>query len=101
MELVLLLFTIGCSSDNSEWEYKTIYVSSEGWERDGSQAAKFASVTPSEDDLNILGKEGWELTTSYLEMETAWFNFGNDGYVTGLQPNIRPQRVVLIFKRSR
>ena len=72
----------------------------EGWDRNGNQAGKYASVTPSEDDLNNYGKEGWELVTSYLEMETAWYNFGNEGFVTGLQPNVRPQRVVFVFKRE-
>jgi hypothetical protein len=32
-------------------------------------------------------------------METAHPNFGNSEYVTGLQPNIRPQRVVLVLRR--
>lgn len=99
--LSLSITIISCTPDNYKWEYKTIYFNSEGWNRDGSQAAKFASITPSEDDLNKLGEEGWELTTSYLEMETAWFNFGNDGFVAGLQPNVRPQRVVFVFKRRR
>ncbi len=53
-----------------------------------------------EEMLNKLGSEGWELSSSYLEMETAWVNFGKNEYVTGLQPNIRPQRVVLVFKRK-
>ncbi len=89
----------GCSSGRDIWEYKTVSVNSEGWDRNGQQAGKFTSITPSDEELNKLGSDGWELTTSYLEMETAWYNFGNDGYVTGLQPNIRPQRVVFIFKR--
>lgn len=60
---------------------------------------KSTSVTPSQDELSKLGAEGWELVGSYLEMETAFPNFGNAGYVTGLQPNVRPQRAVLIFRR--
>lgn len=83
------------------WEYKVVTVGSEGHERSGATAGKFASVTPSGNDLDALGAEGWELATSYLEMETAWVNFGNDKYVTGLQPNVRPQRVVFVFKRPK
>jgi len=40
-----------------------------------------------------------ELVDSYLEMETVHPNFGDSRYVTGLQPNVRPQRLVLIFER--
>ena len=81
-----------------KWGYKVVYLSSD-WNRIGSDAFKPAMVTPSESDLNQLGSDGWELVASYLEMETAFPNFGNESYVTGLQPNVRPQRLVLIFKR--
>jgi hypothetical protein len=90
----------GCTFGNEKWEYKVISVLSEGNSRDGNGAGKFSSVTPSEQEFNKLGSEGWELASSYLEMETAWMNFGNGNYVTGLQPNVRPQRVVFIFKRN-
>ena len=32
--------------------------------------------------------------------ETPHPNFGNSDYVTGLQPNMRPGSVTLLFKRS-
>ena len=35
----------------------------------------------------------------YLEMETAFPNSGSAKYVTGPQPNVRPQRLVLILQR--
>ena len=44
--------------------------------------------------------QGWELVDSFLEHETSHPNFGKEDYVTGIQPNIRPSRLVLIFKRS-
>ena len=81
------------------YEYRVIGVSSEGQDRTGEAAMKYTSVTPSHEELSKLGAEGWELVGSYLEMETAFPNFGNAGYVTGLQPNIRPQRAVLILRR--
>lgn len=84
-----------------KWEYKTISITSESHSRTGDSAGKYATVTPSQEELNALGKDGWQLVSSYLEMETAWINFGNEEYVTGLQPNVRPQRAVLIFKRER
>ncbi len=89
-------FLVGCSE---KWEYKVVPVLSEGHSRTDEGAGNFSSVNPSEAMLNKLGSEGWELSSSYLEMETAWMNFGKSEYVTGLQPNIRPQRVVLVFKR--
>lgn len=98
ISLCLLLIT-ACSQKNKTWEYKILSVGSEGHSRDGIEAGKFASISPSENEFNALGKQGWELVGSYLEMETAWVNFGREEYTTGLQPNIRPQRVVFIFKR--
>ncbi len=99
MLIVGVLFTASCSREDNAWEYKVVAVGSEGHERLRIGAMNYSSVTPSEADFNLLGKQGWELASSYLEMETSWANFGKDEYVTGLQPNVRPQRVVFIFKR--
>lgn len=68
--------------------------------REGVEGGRFSMVNPSDAAMNALGAQGWELVTSYLEMETAWTNFGSSRYVTGLQPNVRPQRVVLLFRRA-
>lgn len=97
--IVWVLSIAACSREDSAWEYKVVTVGSEGHERLKVGAMNYSSITPSEADFNLLGKQGWELSSSYLEMETAWANFGKDEYVTGLQPNVRPQRVVFIFKR--
>ncbi|MFZ4400930.1 MAG: DUF4177 domain-containing protein [Bacteroidales bacterium] len=93
---ILLLF--GCQT-NEKWEYKVLTVSNDGFDRTGSTAMNATKISPTESEFNKLGIEGWELVTSYLELETAYPNFGNDSYVTGLQPNIRPQRAIFIFKR--
>lgn len=53
------------------------------------------------DELEEAGRLGWELVGVYLQQETAHPNFGNEEMVTGLQPNIRPQNLVCIFKRPR
>lgn len=82
------------------WEYKVTFVVASNKERTGKEAFAYSGVIPSDDSLNQLGKEGWELVSTYLEMETAWPNFGKDEFVTGIQPNIRPQRLVLVFKRQ-
>ncbi len=95
-----MIILAGCQSA-PKWEYKVVYVLNEGYNRTGSEALKYSTVTPDEASLNKLGDDGWELVSSYLEMETAYPNFGSSDYVTGIQPNIRPQRVVLIFKRRK
>jgi hypothetical protein len=84
---------------NERWEYKVVSVMAEGHDRNGAAAVKFASAQPDEKALTKLGGEGWELVGSYLEMETSYPNFGKEEYVTGIQPNIRPQRAVLLLRR--
>lgn len=97
----LLTLTMLCGCTKDKWEYKTVAVTSEGLERTGVPAVKVSSVNLNQAELQKLGEDGWELASSYLEMETAYANFGSEQYVTGLQPNVRPQRVVLIFKRKK
>jgi hypothetical protein len=82
-----------------KYEYKVLSLLAESNERTGSGALKYASVNVDQAQLQTLTGEGWELVDSFLEMETAFPNFGNSEYVTGLQPNVRPQRAVLLFKR--
>lgn len=82
------------------WEYKTIVVLPDKQnERWGDDSAKQNIIIPPEDVFNRLGQEGWELAGSYLETETAYPNFGYEDVVTGIKENIRPQRLVFIFKR--
>ena len=84
----------------SAWEYCTISFTAEGESRTGSGALKFSTAEYNAAVVAKLGAAGWELATCYLEMETAFPNFGKDEYVTGLQSNVRPQKLVLIFKRA-
>jgi hypothetical protein len=84
------------------WEYKKLVCLTDGLhDRTGIGALSYSSIKLDESLLSVMGAEGWELTTSYLEMETAFPNFGKEEYVNGLQPNIRPQSLVLIFKRPK
>lgn len=77
------------------WEYKTIEF----------HAAPADDSTTREVELDInklesLGAEGWEVAGLWLETETVHPNFGKSEYVTGLQPNIRPSRLVVLLKRT-
>lgn len=95
---LLIITTTACGKP--KWEYMVKHCTADqDQKRTGKDAGKWQSVTPDKDELSKFGAEGWELVSTYLEMETAWTNFGNEDYVTGLQPNVRPQRVVFLFKR--
>lgn len=98
--LALHLLSWTASQNERRYEYKVLTVNSEGHDRTGEAAMKFTTVTPSESELSKLGAQGWEIVASYLEMETAYPNFGKAEYVTGLQPNVRPQRVVIILRHE-
>jgi len=80
------------------YEYKTLEFYTNSPNRQGAGAFKFSSVNIDTAQLNALGAKGWEVVGSYLEIETAWANFGSAKYVTGLQPNVRPQRLVVILQ---
>lgn len=82
------------------WEYRVERYTAEGNSRTGADALKSASVQIGGNVLTTIGAQGWELVGTYLEVETAYPNFGDTQYVTGLQPNMRPQDLVLIFKRE-
>lgn len=87
-----------------KYEYCTkSYLPEESYTRhsnDLSQTGAYTTIEINQEELIKMGNEGWEIATSYLENETAWPNFGNSDYVLGLQPNIRPQKLVVVFKRE-
>lgn len=98
---IVIFITQTLYMQNQKWEYKVVYIQpNEFNSRDKEGAFNYNTITPSESNLNILGSQGWEISASYLEMETAFPNFGDTQYVTGIQANVRPQRLVLILKRS-
>jgi hypothetical protein len=69
--------------------------------REYDDAKNPTAVFIEQSELDSFGSEGWELVSTYLEMETAFFNFGNSDLHTGIKENVRPQAVVAIFKRPR
>lgn len=101
--LVAITLSMGiasCSNKEQEpqkWEYKTLIA----WGEMSSQFDYFShnSIPVPEVELNKLGEEGWELVSVYTRIQTVHPNFGNDKYVTGLQPNTRTHGVFYVFKR--
>lgn len=80
---------------NTKWEYKVVSMT-------GNKTNDYSSTIFSDPTgmLDNMGKEGWELVDTYTETSTAFPNFGNDQYVTGLKPNTRTSVVNFVFKRK-
>jgi hypothetical protein len=108
--IVLLLVGLGWPifrwiTPTQKWEYMTLDVQAEA----GLAAALGANYEKIADKTipdmtsraNSLGAQGWELVAAYLEIQTKHPNFGKEEYVSGLQPNVRPQKLVCIFKRPK
>lgn len=99
---VILLLVVGFTSctkrgdEVQKWEYKIV-------SEFGVDRSVFLSkgIPMPEDQLNALGDEGWELVDVYTRVETVHPNFGNEKYVTGLQPNTRTEAVLFVFKRPK
>lgn len=94
--LILLVWAIP-----TKWEYRSISVRAKLTSDAGITSSNFSHTTIPEcvDRLNSIGADGWELVGVALETETVYPNFGKGEYVTGLQPNIRPQMLNCYFKR--
>lgn len=108
--LTILLVLTSCSKSN-KWEYKTVYIDSERFEgkdkgyikgdQNFKNSVSSTTTIPVDSSLNRFGLDGWEIATSYLEVETVFPNLLASGEgVVGLQSNTRPQRLVIIFKRA-
>ena len=90
---VLVCLLTSCSTS---WEYKVVTVNGENQKESEPKTIKVSG-----DDLNIFGKEGWELVGVYTNTETAYPNFGNAEYVTGIRENVRTSSVNFVFKRKK
>ena len=94
--------------ESPQWEYQVLSCAAmspgakqgESPDRIKEGAFKATAINIDADQIATMGFNGWELVGSFLETETAFANFGKTEYVTGIQPNIRPQRAVLLFKRQ-
>ena len=93
------LLTIGLLSCTAKWEYKIVSV--KGTEQ--GTLGKFQSdkFDVSDTSLNLFGKDGWELVGIFEKTETVHPNFGNEDYVSGIQPNVRTAEINFVFKRKK
>lgn len=101
--IVLIVLTTGILSSlknkDTSWEYYVVYLDAEEIEEYTDSDINSKKADLSGGMINKYGKEGWELVDTYLEMETVHPNYSSNDYVIGLQSNVRPQRLVMIFKR--
>lgn len=85
-----------------QWEYMTVEYLAETSDSaitSDQKALSYKTVEIKAEEMNKLGAIGWELVSTFVEIETSHPNFGKGEYVTGLQPNVRTQRLVCIYKR--
>jgi hypothetical protein len=108
--IVLLLIGIGAPfwvflKPTPKWDYQTVEIlaktSSAASIDENYEKLAYKTVPDFSSRLESLGSQGWELVGTFLEHETSHPNFGKEDYVTGLQPNTRPQKLVMIFKRQK
>ena len=110
LSIITLVIIFASCQNKIKWEYKTVYYDAEkiqSLDKSYVKGSEFfkrtissSTILPSDSSLNKFGIDGWEIATSYLETETVFPNLlASENGVSGLQPNIRPQRLVLIFKR--
>ena len=86
LALCLVAFLASCSKNNP-WEYKVVKVAG----KPAEELADYGALVYGDQTamLNKMGKEGWELVSTYTETATAFPNFGNSDYVTGIRDNTR------------
>ena len=81
------------------WEYKVI--SSNNY-YDGDDTKRSPSFNDPDFMLFKMGREGWELVSTYTEIATAFPNFDwRDNYISGIRSNTRTTVVYFVFKRPK
>lgn len=88
---------VATESNIQTWEYEVVKVV-------GENAKSYAKFNPlvfddQKDMLNKMGKEGWELVSTYTEIATVFPNWGNEKVVTGIRDNVRTSVIHFVFKR--
>lgn len=90
--------TNNTTSQRVIWEYEVVKVNDSSIDWRKLSSPEFRDQT---DMLNLMGSRGWELVSVYTEIATAFPNFGEDRYVTGIRSNTRTQVVYFVFKRPK
>jgi|ERR1035437_5454337 hypothetical protein len=96
---LIALLGLGISSCTTKWEYKIVSV--KGVEEGTTGKFQSNKFDVSDESLNLFGKDGWELVSVFEKTETVHPNYGNDQYVSGLQPNVRTAEINFVFKRKK
>jgi len=107
--IISISILFSCNQSHN-WEYKALYFDADkipssdkayiSSDETFMNTVSSKSVIPADSSLNKLGSEGWEIASTYLEQETVYPNLLAKGKsIEGLKENIRPQRLVVIFKR--
>lgn len=94
---LIAMLMVSCGTKEQTWEYKVVKVAG----KDAEIMAKYGPLVYGDQTamLNKMGKDGWELVSTYTEVATAFPNFGNSEYVTGLRENVRTSVINFVFKR--
>ncbi len=97
LAFLMVTFLASCNNNNP-WEYKVVKVAG----KPAETLADYGALVYGDQTamLNKMGKEGWELVSTYTEVATAFPNFGNSDYVTGIRDNTRTSVVNFVFKRQ-
>ena len=93
-----LIMLSACNEKNTDlkYEYRDVKVTGSQAEHGEFYEMYFSDQT---EMLNGLGKDGWELVSTYTTIGTVHPNFGNEKFVTGLQANTRTSEIHFVFKR--
>lgn len=99
MKNLLILLVCGLvltACGEQKWEYKVMKVAGQ------ESVGDYAPMTYGDQSgmLTKMGNEGWELVSTYTEVNTAFPNFGNSDYVTGIRTNTRTTVLNFVFKRK-
>lgn len=117
--LLLGLLLCACGSSSQKWEYTILsyqgsiipqtsstedlveQLSNADYNTASIKPLNFPSEAAISDRLNVCGKDGWELVDTYTTVETAYPNFGNEDYHTGIKTNTRTLTINFVFKRPK
>lgn len=108
------IFLVACNNQkDTQWEYKIVTISENITLQDradrlaknmtgrlGYEGVVAINFDDPSSKLNELGKEGWELVSTYTTTETIFPNMGNADYHTGIKENTRTESINFVFKRK-